>query len=104
MKKIYICKVNFIVEGDIEDLDKQNKMDKILDSFTAEMSDSGIEHVSTQFSDVSENSNLGKCKNCGAWASDYRYEGFIQEVSNGAVLNNCWYCDLCLPIKHENHF
>ncbi|MFT9078468.1 hypothetical protein [Ethanoligenens sp.] len=48
--------------------------------------------------------NCGKCTVCGAWATDYGQPGAFSELSNGAVVDGKWYCDVCLPFDHPNKF
>ena len=104
MDKAYICKINFFVKKDIEDLEVQYEIDRLIKSIAPKMLENETEYVSTQFLNLEECDNYGKCCNCGAWASDRRLKNFVKEFSNGAVINDDWYCDLCLPEDHENHF
>jgi hypothetical protein len=46
----------------------------------------------------------GRCCNCGAWTSDTRDRRKVKELSNGAVLDGKWYCDLCLSDELQTIF
>ena len=102
--KRYVFSVNLLVEGDVENISIQNIEDifeKILASCSLK---DDVTILSTQIDDISDNENYGKCINCGDWASDKRYESNISQMSNGAKVDDQWYCDICLPEDHPNHF
>ncbi|MDR3292739.1 MAG: hypothetical protein LBT20_01385 [Clostridiales bacterium] len=51
----------------------------------------------------------GSCAACGARTSDWREKHTAawrgeHFLSNGARIDGKWYCDLCLPEEHINHF
>ena len=71
--------------------------------FEADLED----HIQAYFSSTSEEvtgKNYGRCTNCGAWVSDQTKADRILSFSNGARISGKWYCDLCLPPEHPNHF
>ena len=89
---MYILKVNYLVDGTIESvkpLEEQIKMG---------------ECISEQYVDLSHNTNFGRCCLCQTWTSDKRKKNAVSEMSNGAILNGAWYCDVCLPDWHPNSF
>lgn len=104
MKKVYIYKVNFLVEDDIENCELQNEIDTLVEYISLQLAAKKVSYVSTQLNDIHENPNFGQCVNCGTWTSDSRENEFVSEFSNGAVIKGNWKCDLCLPEEHENHF
>ena len=103
--KRYVFSVNLLVEGDMENTTIQNEIEDIFEKILAlsHLKDD-VTILSTQIDDISDNENYGKCVKCGVWASDKRYEPNISQMSNGAKVDNQWYCDICLPINHPNHF
>lgn len=48
-----------------------------------------------------DNSNCGKCANCGGWVTDREKPNHIPELCNGAVVDGKLLCDECLPIDHR---
>lgn len=102
----YVLKANFVVEESIENLELQQTLDDQFEAITNNMQKSGvkIKHVSSNYIEISEIDNCGNCCICGAWVSDFMKEPHIEELSNGAVIKGRWYCDICLPKDHPNHF
>lgn len=101
MKK-YIYKINLMIEDTPDNLAKQARIDEFVESFIKD--DDSVHVVSTEIVDLSETPNCGKCRNCQTWATDKRYQNSVPELSNGAVVDNEWLCDLCLPKDHPNSF
>jgi len=104
IRKAYIYKINLVVEDDIDNLETQNKIDGLIENIIKELSEFKAEFISVQLDDFSSNENYGKCSNCGAWCSDWQKDNSIREFSDGAIVDNVWCCDLCLPKNHKNHF
>ena len=102
MMKKYIYKVNFLIEADPKDLAKQEKIDEYIDTLVK--TDDSLQVVSQEIIDLSNNSNCGQCVKCHTWATDKRLDNSISELSNGAIVNKDWLCDLCLPKNHPNAF
>lgn len=100
--KRYIYKINLIVEGSPDDLVKQARIDDSIETLIR--NDDSINVVSTEIVDLSLNLNCGKCRNCQTWVTDKRYDNSVSELSNGAIVNGEWLCDLCLPKQHPNSF
>lgn len=104
---MYILRFNLLIDADIEDLKIQYGIEGELDAFVSnspEMIRQKVVHISSQLEDVDNNSNFGMCINCGTWATDFTKDNSVNGMSNGAILNDSWYCDLCLPIDHPNRF
>ena len=101
---MYVIKVNFVVNDSVrEDTDISLKLESLIEDALIGI---GIdaEHISSEFIDMDQNDNCGMCAECGNWTSDYGKENCIQELSNGAIVDGKWLCDLCLPKDHPNHF
>lgn len=107
MDSRYIFKINLLICEDIENISLQSEIEeeieKLINKLSVELK-CNIENVSVELTDLEKNNNYGKCVKCESWTSDYTKNNCVREFSNGAILNNCWYCDLCLPKKHKNHF
>ena len=48
--------------------------------------------------------NCGQCFLCGAWTTDCEKVHPIEELANGATVNEKLYCDNCLPTNHPLAF
>lgn len=98
---MYIYQLNILLDGEpdsaiealleaaIEKCLDKNKINGSLESMSEE-------EISTD--------NFGKCEGCGAWTSDHTKPDAVREVSNGAVVDGKWLCDVCLPDDHPNAF
>lgn len=107
MHNQYILRLNLLVNDDIDNISTQNKIENAIANVTEELSNNlkcDIINVSSQYTDLAENLNYGKCVKCGTWTSDCRNDNYVVEFSNGAILDDSWYCDICLPKDHPNHF
>ena len=102
----YIYKINLLVDGETEDLQKQNMIDEIIDKAIVHLkSNMDISVLSYQLVEVNnQTENHGICLNCGVFTSDHTKPDPILEASNGAKVDGKWFCDLCLPEDHPNHF
>ncbi len=97
----YLYKLNIVVENDSENITLQNNIDnsleKVLEPF------SNVHFVSSSIHEL-DNSNYGKCCTCGAWVSDHDKPNCIDEFSDGCIIDDKWFCDICLPAEHPKHF
>ena len=105
---MFIYKINILVNDNEDNAQIQYQIDefvqKALDDFLNEVPNNYLQFLSTQIVDLQQTSNLGRCSQCGEWTSDSRYEGYVEEVSNGSRVDGKWFCDICLPESHPNHF
>ena len=105
MSKHYVLSVNILVEGAVDDIFIQNEIEDILEKSLEESQyHSNAEIVSVQIDDISKNTNYGRCVICRDWASDKRQKDSVSQFSNGAKIDDQWYCDICLPKNHPSHF
>lgn len=105
MKKQYILTINMIVDGNIDDANMQNKIEYLFEEAInkSEIRDD-VAIISTEFTDIIGNKNYGRCIKCGEWVSNKSLNPNVSQMSDGAIVNDHWYCDLCLPENHPNHF
>ncbi len=96
---MYIHHINVLIEGS-EELSLEDRLSdgiqNLLDGQPAVL-------VSTTNEELIGD-NFGRCVKCGEWVSDCKKDNRIRWFSNGAQLDGNWYCDLCLPEDHSNHF
>lgn len=96
---MYIYHIAVVIDGD-EDLQLEYNLEKrVVQSLKC----TRAEYVSS-WSEVLDGQNYGRCTKCGAWTSDWTKKMRISSFSNGAQVNGEWFCDLCLPEDHPNHF
>ena len=103
----YILKINILVCNTDDNSELNSQIESMADAFACELeraTDGKAAGVSYQYVSLDTNRNIGRCKLCNAWVSDSSKEGFIQELSNGAFIDDAWLCDLCLPKDHPNEF
>lgn len=96
---MYIYQVSILVDGPENlpfEADLEDHIQAYLDSKNAGIVSSTSKEVTGE--------NYGRCTNCGAWVSDQTKADRILNFSNGARISGKWYCDLCLPPEHPNHF
>ena len=48
--------------------------------------------------------NCGQCAHCNTWTTDCEKAHPIEELANGATINEQLYCDNCLPKDHPVAF
>ena len=104
---MFIYKISLMVEGNPDTPGLQADIDEAVKAALISMQEKygrNVEELSWEERRVDGYPNLGRCTKCGAWASDWRETEHITEVSNGAVIDGKWCCDLCLPEDHPNHF
>ena len=107
MVQQYILKLNLLIGTSANDLHTQNFVEDTIVDTTKTLSKNcncEINCVSTEIIEIDDSCVFGRCVNCGEWVSDSRLSDCVREFSNGAMINGKWYCDICLPDDHPNHF
>lgn len=96
---MYILRLNVLIESD-EDLSLEtnitDQLEEILDPSKAKLVSTNIEEL--------YGLNYGKCSICNCWVSDYRNTHPISVFSNGAKINDTWFCDICISEDHPISF
>lgn len=96
---MYVCSFNVLIDSE-----QNRELEwEIAEAIKSSFADKRIELVSMSIEDVNGN-NYGRCENCGEWVTDNTKENRISAFSVGAKVDGKWFCDLCLPEDHSNHF
>lgn len=95
---MYIYSMHFLIQGE-ENVKIENRLDNIVKKGLGKE----IDFVSASIDSIT-GTNWGRCCKCNCWVSDYSKDYSIRQFSNGSVVGNDWYCDLCLPCDHPNAF
>lgn len=100
---MYIYKLNLMVNDSTHNLKLQNAIDTAVENALAGLN-ADVQLVSAQFVETDGCDNFGICVSCGTPVSDHGKGDCVSEVSHGAVVDEKWYCDLCLPEDHPEKF
>ncbi len=97
----YLYKINIVVDENEDNVQIQNTIDDMVQRSILKLPFAEI--VSQQI--VTLNNDIcGKCSSCGAWTSDRNSNEYIDEFSDGCLIDGKWLCDLCLPSYHPKSF
>lgn len=97
----YLYKLFIVVEDDSENIYLQNSIDDSLENLLKKYTN--VQFVGSSIHEL-ENDNCGKCCKCGTWVSDHNKRNRIDEFSDGCIIDEKWFCDICLPSEHPKHF
>ena len=97
----YLYNVCLVIEDEPNNLFHQNIVDNALEDRIKRHP--GIHFVGSRISEL-DTGNFGRCCRCGAWVSDQEQISHVDEFSDGCMINNAWWCDLCLPNDHPRRF
>jgi len=108
MARIYLQRNTFLLEL----TEKYDGLDEEEISLIANCVDEDIVfngHIFKWISAISgfydtEEDNIGKCANCGAWTTDCEGRNPVKDLSIGAKIEGVLLCDLCLPKDHPLAF
>lgn len=101
-----LVRVNYLIEGDKDELGKESIQDGIWNSIPEEdiLIDNTHKAVWQSTSEVfldSKTMNCGKCVRCHGWTTDKEKPNYIDGLCNGATVNGELLCDECLPEGHR---
>ncbi|WP_308722223.1 hypothetical protein [Paenibacillus polysaccharolyticus] len=102
-KKTYLVKVAYLI--DLSDEEYKEIGDNLIPELENEITvrqnlKLKWESSSTILLD-SEGMNCGRCSKCNSWVTDREKPDHIDELNNGAVVDDRLLCDECLPEEHR---
>jgi hypothetical protein len=102
-KKTYLVKVAYLM--DLSDEEYQEIGDNLIPELENEMT--VRQHLKLKWESSStilldsEIMNCGRCYKCNSWVTDREKPDSIDELNNGAVVDDQLLCDECLPENHR---
>ena len=97
----YLLRLYMVVDESEEDITLENSIEEAINGVIA--NDSRLEFVGTVTSDL-DKSVCGKCCKCGVWVSDQNNTRSIDGFSDGYLLGQNWWCDVCIDSNHPKRF
>ena len=96
----YLYKLYIIVDDDSDNLSNQSIIDEAVEKEVEKHSN--MFYIGSKICELTN--NYGKCCQCGEWVSDHDLTGYIDGCSDGCIIDDKWWCDLCLPNDHPKSF
>nr|WP_154958420.1 hypothetical protein [Paenibacillus xylanexedens] len=102
-KKTYLVKVAYLI--DLSDEEYKEMGDQLIPELENEITVMGNLKLDWQSSSTilldPETMNCGRCSKCNSWVTDREKPDHIDELNNGAVVDDRLLCDECLPEDHR---
>ena len=97
----YLYQLYVVVNKNEEDYSERASIESKIDYSLSTIND--IDVVGTIIKEL-DFSVCGRCCNCGAWVSDQKKDSHIEGFSDGCIIGESWWCDICLPPDHPKSF